>query len=590
MAARQINFFPATPVLPYCAAFMAKAFAKLFSASSQTRLLSRPWLFVIAAMLLTMVVRVRLGDMPLERDEGEYAYAGQLILQGEPPYKDAFNMKLPGTYLAYAVSMAIFGQTPTGIHIGLALANAATIWLMFLLGRKLIDPLTGVVAAVAYALISMTPDVLGLAGHATHYVVLPAIGGILLLLRALETRSLKFYFLAGLLFGTAFVMKQHGVFFGIFGGLYLLWSRWLVKVFSAGGERKPRWRRASGSIHTEDSRAVNWRSLFGEVIVYSVGCLLPYLLIVAWLAAAGVFSQFWFWTMTYGSKYAGGVPLVKAADVISYTLRGLVGPNIVVWLLPWAGMLMMWWDDRLDTNRRVFLCALFGFSLLAISVGFYFRQHYFILLLPVLCLLIGLGVSRSIRLLQGDKSLELILALGVTGAAGLAFIGILFLNGALWFADSPRKAVERIYTTSAFADTRDLADIIRSNTPPTARIAVVGSEPQVYFYSHRKSATGHIYTYALMETQPYAATMQDEMISQIESNRPDYVVYVQNYFSWLTTENSHKGILEWWPRYWQEQLQLERTIPTKQGEAEFASKDPAPAGSTGNYLLLLKRK
>jgi len=46
----------------------------------------------------------------VERDEGEYADAGQLILQGVPPYTLAYNMKFSGTYAAYAVIMAIFGQ------------------------------------------------------------------------------------------------------------------------------------------------------------------------------------------------------------------------------------------------------------------------------------------------------------------------------------------------------------------------------------------------------------------------------------------------------------------------------------------------
>ena len=38
--------------------------------------------------------------MPLERDEGEYAYIGQLILRGEIPYVAAHSMKLPGVYYA----------------------------------------------------------------------------------------------------------------------------------------------------------------------------------------------------------------------------------------------------------------------------------------------------------------------------------------------------------------------------------------------------------------------------------------------------------------------------------------------------------
>ena len=70
-----------------------------------------PWLVVLLVLLFVGFIRVRLLDMPLERDEGEYAYAGQLILQGIPPYELAYNMKLPGTYFAYALGMAVFGQT-----------------------------------------------------------------------------------------------------------------------------------------------------------------------------------------------------------------------------------------------------------------------------------------------------------------------------------------------------------------------------------------------------------------------------------------------------------------------------------------------
>ena len=70
-----------------------------------------PRLVVLLVLLFVGFIRFRLLDMPLERDEGEYAYAGQLILQGIPPYELAYNMKLPGTYYAYALGMAVFGQT-----------------------------------------------------------------------------------------------------------------------------------------------------------------------------------------------------------------------------------------------------------------------------------------------------------------------------------------------------------------------------------------------------------------------------------------------------------------------------------------------
>src|SRR5437867_1673313 len=131
---------------------------------SHNRLLRIAW-WVLAATFLgvTIAIRIRLLGIPLERDEGEYAYAGQLMLQGIPPYKLAYNMKFPGTYAAYAIIMSIFGQTITGIHLGLLLVNAATIALIFFLGRRLISETAGVVAAASYTLLSVSPSVVGLA-------------------------------------------------------------------------------------------------------------------------------------------------------------------------------------------------------------------------------------------------------------------------------------------------------------------------------------------------------------------------------------------------------------------------------------------
>src|SRR5881397_1716874 len=96
-----------------------------------------PVIILIAVILCTAAVRLRLADVPLERDEGEYAYAGQLILQGIPPYQLAYNMKFPGAYYAYSIILGIFGQTAWGIHCGLLLVNAATIVIVFLLARRL---------------------------------------------------------------------------------------------------------------------------------------------------------------------------------------------------------------------------------------------------------------------------------------------------------------------------------------------------------------------------------------------------------------------------------------------------------------------
>ena len=128
-----------------------------------------------------MPCAVRLLDLPLERDEGEYAYAGQLIFcTASHPDELAYNMKFPGSYAVYAAIMALFGQTTAAIHIGLLLVNAATIVLIFLLGRRLLGYFGGTAAAVSYRWMSLGCGVLGWPRITTHFVVLPMVGGLLL--------------------------------------------------------------------------------------------------------------------------------------------------------------------------------------------------------------------------------------------------------------------------------------------------------------------------------------------------------------------------------------------------------------------------
>jgi hypothetical protein len=158
---------------------------------------------MLLAIALSGYVRLRLLQVPLERDEGEYAYAGQLILEGVPPYALARNMKLPGAYAAYAVLRRVFGETIGGVHLGLMLVNAAAALLVFLLGRRLFGARGGLAACAAYAVMSVGDAVMGTQAHATHFVVLPALGGILLLLRATDTGRIDLVIWSGLRSSTA---------------------------------------------------------------------------------------------------------------------------------------------------------------------------------------------------------------------------------------------------------------------------------------------------------------------------------------------------------------------------------------------------
>ena len=213
-------------------------------------------LILLAVLLLVAGIRYRLLDIPMERDEGEYAYAGQLILKGMLPYEHLYNMKLPGIYAAYAVILSVFGQTHTGVHTGLLLINAATTIMVFLLGRRLFNPLTGIVAASTFAVMSVGQSVQGVFANAEHFVILPAVAGLLVLLVACERKRSSLFFTAGLLLGLGFMMKQHGIAFILAGGLIFV-------------------------THYLRRRPLTWKPLFLRIFILVSGVMIPY--VVTWL-------------------------------------------------------------------------------------------------------------------------------------------------------------------------------------------------------------------------------------------------------------------------------------------------------------------
>jgi hypothetical protein len=212
------------------------------------------------------------------------------------------------------------------------------------------------------------------------------------------------------------------------------------------------------------------------------------------------------------------------------------------------GMVLMWWEERAH-RHRVFLTGLLIFSILAICPGLYFREHYFILLLPALVLLAGVAVSRGIHLVRHEKSVEVLLALPILGMFVVGMVYAVVEHGAVWFDSSPEQACRRIYKGQFFAESVEVGRYLRDHSAEKARIAVLGSEPQIYFYARRHSATGYIYMYPLMEPHRYSVRMQAEMIGELEAARPEYVVFVSLEWSWGFRPTSERRLLDWWTGY-----------------------------------------
>jgi hypothetical protein len=579
--------------------------------NKKTGLFSAQWLSLALIIIFIVLVRLRLLEFPLERDEGEYAYMGQLILQGIPPYMDAYNMKFPGTYAMFALIMSIFGQSIRGVHFGFMIVNCVTVLLVFFLARKCVSRNASLAAAAAYALLSLSPSVLGFAAHATHFVLLPALGGVLALLTAIEKEKRSAFFYSGALFGLAVLMKQPGLFFFLFGATYILYNHFFSsKVLM--GEAPPVSFPQSLSPHvgdrgnpseeleiskkdcgqaamtTDDRMRISsehrysLKTLFLNLGTFITGGMAPLILTLIYLYIAGVFDRFWFWTLEYASKYGSQIPASDAFAVFRANMSAVADGFSSLWIMSALGFIVMLFYSGLKGKKA--LIALFSFfSFLTICPGFYFRPHYFITLLPAVAILIGvfsewLNVT-SVKLFKTRHLRFLGTAIFILAAgAGIAS------QWAYLFKEEPMKLSRTVYGVNPFPESPEIAKFIESHSAATDRIAILGSEPQIFFYSKRHSATGYIYTYSLMESHPYALMMQEEMIREVMSANPKFLIFVKIATSWLMRPESEKYIFGWLNGYVRDNYSLvgvadiisaETTVYKWYGDAqEYAVQSP----------------
>jgi hypothetical protein len=472
---------------------------------------------LLLVVFLTMVIRYGLIEVPFERDEGEYAYGGQLILQGILPYQQIYNMKLPGIYAAYAGLMAVFGQTHMGIHLGLMFINAATIVLVFLLAKQLYDSIVGLVAAAAFAIMSLLPSVQGISAAAEHFVILFSIGGLWVLVKALDKDMPMLIVISGLMLGCGFLMKQHGAAFILFGGLYIL-------------------------IQQIRFQPVLGKHLFFKIGLFTLGAMVPYGITCVVFIFNGTFEKFWFWTFKYAKAYTALTPLSEGWSLFKARALYIIQSAPLLWLLVLLGLPVLWLDKH-ARRRLIFVGMFFVFSFMAICPGFYFRPHYYILLLPAAALLAGISIAAINNHLTNRP---LILKYGIPLLlAGICVFGSIYQHRHFLFNMTPIQLSRTVYGINPFPETLQIAQFVRANTEEKDRIAVLGSEPQIYFYSDRRSASGYVYMYALMENHEYAIEMQKEMIKDIESTRPKFLILVNVDTSWRETQIFHTLLLDW---------------------------------------------
>ena len=524
-----------------------------------------PYLILAAIFILFSYVRIRLASFPLERDEGGYAYFGRLILHGIPPYQQAYDIKFPGIFAVYALIMAVFGQTAQGIRHGLLVFDLGSLAFIFLIMKRMFSKFSALAAVAVAAILFTSPDLLGQAAHATHFVAFFMLAGSWLLLEGMEKRRWPIFLLAGVMMGLSLLIKQSGIFFPLFGGAVVIAGQWLRK------ERK-------------------WTGLLAPLLPYTLGIVVPLLLMVLTLFLCGVFDRFWFWTSVYPKFFGSRVPLSWAWTSLAASFSKVLHAFPAAWILAaFGGVALSLYRGK--PFERLFLGLLLIFSFLAVIPGFFFRPHYFIPMAAAVGMLAGFFLEY-LNLRIGPKFRRIPYVTGIV----FVVLVIAVLNGRkhYFFQADPVDLCRELYAGNYFAEAVPVADYIKANTKVDDRILVFGSEPEIYFYSGRRSVTPYIFLYDLAYPHPYVKAMQKDLMSEVEKAKPKIIVIVSCDNSWMAMGGASDALFTWMDSYARQHNYL------LAGLVEYYYPEPSDffwgddtlthKPKTQNYMYILERR
>ena len=429
----------------------------------------RRYLVVLAAVLLVgFALRLpTFNRQLLSDDESVYTLIADAMHRGDVLYRDVVDHKPPAIYDVYLASATVLGPYNTqGAH---ALVVAAVLLCGLMLagaGRRLSrDPRAGWLSALLGFVFSTTlADFDALSANCELFLLPAQALAFLWLVRSLGTtaaRPFLTWFGVGALVGIAVVFKFQGATF-----LAVVAAAVIFEVMAH--------RRSAGGALV-------------ALVVACVGCLVVPGLYVLRAWQSGGLGAMWYWLRFNGSYVAAGPGGLEALRLgaIRTALIGGIGA-----FLPYAfGLGGAWTTARewrresgsgafgyLDTERvaRTLALVWLASSAIALTAGFRFFGHYFLLILPPLCLLAARPILAA---WDGCRRLRLALALLIVVPAIVALVMSTTLRAPVVGRLDPKPPYERVA-----ARLRELSD-------PRDRVFVWGYSTQIYVYAGRPLGT-----------------------------------------------------------------------------------------------------
>jgi 4-amino-4-deoxy-L-arabinose transferase-like glycosyltransferase len=404
--------------------------------------------YTLLLVLIAVVVRlpILLSDRAID-DEVNYSVVARQMIDGGVLYRDVVERRPPATFWVYAAVFRTFGAANW-----FALHAVATAWVLltmlalYAIGTRLANARAGYLAALLYGVFQPWWYWGNLAFNGEVLMNLPVAAAFAVCLGATRFRPARFV-VAGALISAGFLLKQPAAIA-------------IVPLFVY-------------ALHPGRARrlALSMRSQFADATCLAIGSLTVVAAVALWLQTQNVLHEAVYW-----SVLDHDVPYVFWDKAVERTLAFVVVAFPVVAAAGYSTANADTWR-RHNAERDALVCLLVVSAIGAATSG-RFYPHYYIGVLPPLCVLAAVAASSDSAWTIRSRWIR-------TGAVAWivsAVIGTM-VNQSIVGSHDPERSESAAY--------------IRAHSNPDDRVFVWGRRPWIYLESDRRPASRFIDTFAL---------------------------------------------------------------------------------------------
>jgi len=471
------------------------------------------------AVLFVAVRALPILSFPLGRDQGTYLTIGQGLLEGKQLYRDLWDNKPPGIFIAYAGIAKLFGRVMWSAAVVDILLLLVISYLLFRFTEPYLGRTGAALAVMVHASLHGEMRYFWIAQPETFQVACVLAGYLLMTRRGRWWKASSF--VAGLLLGYACWLKYNAIAFFPF-------LAFLPYLDTSGLDReRPRL-----------SLTISWRSWFAKVALLLAGLAAMIGIVLAWIVLKGAWPAMREMQFEVLPRYAAmGIQRNR-----HYLLSAFVRTHyyLGVWNL-WAalvGLLVAWLRRDLRRFAPLFLAALVSYA--AVAMQLRFHDYYFQTCNPFFA---ALWAYLVVSIYEGSRALARHLRRrGWKLASGLVWIA--FANASFWpLPDEFNKLMmryEELREWRAEPETFysgyprqlpfellqgqfEVIHYLEKNAKPSDGVFLWGSNCLIYYLSGHQAPTRFVSNLGIVSLWALPS-WREELIRELRNTQPRFII------------------------------------------------------------------